>query len=181
MEMPLGAVMSEPPADFLPGPDSVWPDPVDRPMEFSAPHGFVWAAMAPGERYIRMRELARWVNWLVTAFELQGQIPPCWYRHPSILEHLTALYASWVRIYCRTTSGSDLAEAEWISTLHAFEPYLRAPACANGTHHETPAPAPTAAAGEDLEEFLATSAFGAAEAEHPAEAEAARQASDPLL
>ncbi|MFJ3826010.1 hypothetical protein [Streptomyces nodosus] len=173
--------MSEPPADPLPDLDAVWPDPVDEPMEFSAPYGFVWAAMAPGERYSRMRELAQWVNWLVDAFELHEHLPSCWYRHPSVLEHLTALYASWVRIYCSSTSSGDLAEAEWISTLHALEPYLRAPACSDGAHHETPARPSKTERDDDLEDFLAASPFGAAEAKHPAEAEAARRASDPLL
>ncbi|MFI2373161.1 hypothetical protein [Streptomyces sp. NPDC018833] len=174
--------MSEPSNDPLSDPASLWPDPVDEPMETSAPYGWVWTAMAPGERYTRMRELARWVDWLASAFELRDQIPPCWYRHPAVLEHLTALYVSWVRVYCRPAGGPDLAEAKWISTLHAFKPHLRVADCADGTHHEPPMRVvPGADSGEGLEEFLTGSAFGAADADHPAEAEAARQAADPLL
>ncbi|MES4904605.1 MULTISPECIES: hypothetical protein [unclassified Streptomyces] len=115
------------------------------------------------------------MDWLTTAHELNNTIPACWYRHPKVLEHLTALYAGWVRTYCREEdNGRDFAEAEWLSTLHAMEPYLKVPACAT-RHVPPPAPGPEREEHEReerahaLEEFLLTSTFGTGPAEHPAE------------
>ncbi|NSC25715.1 hypothetical protein FM076_33045 [Streptomyces albus subsp. chlorinus] len=133
--------------------------------------------MTPAERRARMRELAGWVEWLRGTFELHNQIPECWYRHPPVREHLTALYAGWVRTYCQPSPGRDLAEAEWLTTLYGFLPRLQVASCANGTHHEAPPrPAPRPDAAEAFEEYLSASEFGTADSAHPAEAEAVRQA-----
>ncbi|WP_225844923.1 hypothetical protein [Streptomyces sp. HPF1205] len=103
------------------------------------PHtGWVWAAMEPAERRARMRELAEWVDWLIDNHWLHNTVPPCWYLHPPVREHLTALYVGWVRIYCaedgQAGGGRDLAEAEWIATLHNFAPYLQVATCLSGGH-----------------------------------------------
>ncbi|MFE9387704.1 hypothetical protein ACFYMO_31455 [Streptomyces sp. NPDC007025] len=162
----------------LEDPASLWPE-LPELEEESASYGWVWAAMTPAERRAKMRELAEWVQWLRTTFELHNQIPACWYRHPPVREHLTALYAGWVRTYCQPAPGRDLAEAEWLSTLHGFLPRLQVASCANGTHHEAPPrPAVRPEAQEEFEDFLTVSEFGTAESAHPAEAEALRQATE---
>lgn len=170
--------MSEPSYESLIDPESLWPDPADEQTEDSPQHSWVWAAMAPGERRVRLRELARWVEWLGASFELQDQIPQCWYRHPAVVEHLTALYAAWVRVYGRapvSRSGRYLAEAEWISTLYAFVPRLHVAGCAGGGHHEPPARNASTRAEEAFEAFLTDAPFVSAEPIHPAAEEAARQ------
>lgn len=169
-----------PAPDPLDDPAALWPDPPeDGPGAPAAPR-WVWAAMDPAERRARFRELAAWVAWLTAAHELHNTIPACWYRHPKIREHLTALYAGWVRSYCQEeNTGRDLAEAEWISTLHAMEPYLKMPACAP-KHVPPPAPPPEREAREReeraqaLEEYLLTSDFGTEAGHHPAPDEALR-------
>ncbi|MEU2389590.1 hypothetical protein [Streptomyces sp. NPDC007369] len=130
-------------------PADLWPPPPGARQTY--PRRWVWAAMDPAERRSRMRELGAWVDWLRTAFELHNVITPCWYRHTAVVEHLTALYAGWLRTYAgETEPGRDLAEADWIHTLHAFTPHLKLPACATGTHQDPPprAPRPAGADGD---------------------------------
>lgn len=88
----------------LEDPGSLWPE-LPELEEESAAYGWVWSAMTPAERRAKMRELAEWVEWLRATFELHNQIPQCWYRHPPVREHLTALYAGWVRTYCQPAPG----------------------------------------------------------------------------
>lgn len=164
--------------DPLSDPSALWRAPAVGGAQqiLSTPRqGWVWKAMDPPERRARMRELANWVAWLTTAHELNSIIPACWYRHPKVLEHLTALYAGWVRTYCQDEdNGRDLAEAEWLSMLHTMEPYLKVPACAT-RHVPPPTPGPEREGHEReeraqaLEEFLLTSTFGTGPAEHPVE------------
>ena len=176
----LGGSLGDGLADGLTDPVSLWPDLPDLADDEaeveSAAYGWVWTAMTPAERRTRMRELGEWVEWLRTTFELHNQIPPCWYRHPPAREHLTALYAGWVRSYCQPTPGRDLAEAEWLSTLHGFLPRLQVAGCALVHHDPPPRPAPRPEAEEAFEDYLTLSTFGAADPAHPAEAEALRQA-----
>lgn len=140
------------------------------------PQRWVWSAMEPAERRTRLRELAVWVDWLRTAFELHNKITHCWYRHSAVVEHLTALYAGWTRTYAgEQAPGRELAEADWINTLHAFVPRLQLAACATGTHQDPPPliPAPAGSA-EAFEEHLAHSDTVNAPASHPAAAELSR-------
>jgi hypothetical protein len=154
--------------EALDDPGQVWPS-LPGDVEESAT-GWVWAAMDPPERRARMRELAEWVDWLITEFALHNTIAPCWYRHPPVREHLTALYAGWVRIFCAEEEGGrDLREADWLTTLHNFTQYLQAPACLSGGHQEPPPRrARETEAADDLAAYLWTSDFGTQAAQHPA-------------
>ncbi|MET8298167.1 hypothetical protein ABZW02_29570 [Streptomyces sp. NPDC005180] len=163
--------MSDPmnPADLWPMPSGAAPGP--------EPQRWVWAAMTPPERRSRLRELGVWVDWLRTTFELHNTLTHCWYRHPAVLEHLTALYTGWTRTYAGEQEPSrELAEADWINTLHAFTPRLKLPACATGTHQEPPpvVPAPPGNA-EAFEMYLTLSDATTLPAAHPAAAELARR------
>ncbi|MEV6312607.1 hypothetical protein AB0M10_28975 [Streptomyces sp. NPDC051840] len=149
-------------------PVSLWPDLTPEPQP--EPQRWVWSAIEPTERRQRLRELAEWADWLRTTFELHNTIPRCWYRHPPVVEHLTALYAGWIRTYAGDRPpGRELAEADWISTLHAFLPRLQLAACAGG-RHEPPPPLPQSdpGAADDFESFLHTSGTAMAPARHPA-------------
>ncbi|MET9956007.1 hypothetical protein ABZ135_31305 [Streptomyces sp. NPDC006339] len=155
--------------DFL-NPAALWPG---QPAAKAPPRRWVWAAMEPADRRQRLRELARWVGWLRDTFGLHNNIPACWYRHPPVVEHLTALYVGWVRTYAGAEGpGRELGEADWINTLHALTPRLSLPACT--TSHQ-PAPEPHVPdAGDDFTTFLANSPMTTSPAAHPAEAEASR-------
>ncbi|MFD9410167.1 hypothetical protein ACFWBN_24590 [Streptomyces sp. NPDC059989] len=157
------------PADFWPMP----PGPAQSPE----PQRWVWAAMDPAERRTRMRELAGWVDWLRRAFELHNTITHCWYRHAAVVEHLTALYAGWMRTYAGDDEpGRELAEADWINTLHAFLPRLQLAACATGTHQEPPLVVPPPAGStRDFELYLAVSDVTSASPAHLSAAELSRR------
>ncbi|WP_328902036.1 hypothetical protein OHR86_20850 [Streptomyces sp. NBC_00441] len=160
-------------------PASLWP--VLPAQEQLEPQRWVWAAMDPADRRTRLRELAVWVDWLRSAFELHNNIPQCWYRHPAVVEHLTALYVGWLRTYAgEQAAGRDLAEADWISVLHNFTPRLQLAACAGGRHQEPPAPVSLSlGTSEALEVYLVTAEALTREAVHPAAAELARRAAEP--
>ncbi|WP_229922938.1 hypothetical protein [Streptomyces griseocarneus] len=139
---------------------------------------WVWSAMKPPERRARLRELAEWVDWLRTTFELHNQIPRCWYMHQPVVEHLTALYAGWLRVYAGAPPAG-MGEADWISTLHAFTPRLQLAACATGIHQDPPPVVPPPPGTlEDFELHLATSGMATAAARHPAQAELDRLAAE---
>ncbi|MEU8526634.1 hypothetical protein AB0C77_13740 [Streptomyces sp. NPDC048629] len=158
-------------SDDLFNPAALWPSPT-TPAK-APPRRWVWTAMEPADRRERLRELATWVDWLRVTFELHNNIPGCWYRHPSAVEHLTALYLGWVRTYAGPQEpGRGLGEAEWINTLHALIPRLSLPACATSHEPSPPRAAPTTST--DLQVFLDTSPTIAAPIFHPAEAEARR-------
>ncbi|WP_174673920.1 hypothetical protein [Streptomyces pluripotens] len=166
-------------ADSLDNPASLRP--VGRPAQTTTPQPrrWVWSAMSPPERRARLRELRTWVEWLRHTAELHNEIPPCWYRHRWVREMLTALYLGWLRTYeGEKTPGRELAEAEWINTVHAFKPHMKLPACVS-SHQEPPLPPPSnPAADEEWELYLATSADTTEAAKHPAEAEVRRMAAE---
>ncbi|MER6314447.1 hypothetical protein ABT237_11840 [Streptomyces sp. NPDC001581] len=162
--------MSDPlnPADLWPMPPGAAPK--------AEPQRWVWAAMDPQERRIRMRELGTWVDWLRRTFELHNTITHCWYRHSAVVEHLTALYTGWIRTYAGDEApGRELAEADWINTLHAFAPRLQLAACAT-THQEPPLIVPPPAGSDEaFELYLTLSDKASASAVHPAAAELSRR------
>ncbi|MBT1187673.1 hypothetical protein HET69_27700 [Streptomyces sp. CJ_13] len=133
--------------------------------------------MDPPERRIRMRELGGWVDWLRKTFELHNTITHCWYRHSAVVEHLTALYTGWMRTYAgEEAPGRELAEADWINTLHAFVPRLQLAACATGTHQEPPLVVPPPSGSDEaFELYLTLSDATTAAATHPAAAELGRR------
>ncbi|MFK4600506.1 hypothetical protein [Streptomyces pristinaespiralis] len=163
--------------DPLDNPAALWPD-MPAAADAPEPRRWVWAAMSPPDRRARLREMAVWVDWLRRTFELHNVIPHCWYRHSAVVEHLTALYVGWVRTYAGEQGpGRDLAEADWINTLHALTPRLQLAACATGRHEEPPLPPPARSeAAEEFEAYLLTSPATTDPAQHPAAAEVDRAA-----
>ncbi|MEV8534711.1 hypothetical protein [Streptomyces sp. NPDC051211] len=157
-------------------PADLWPTPGGEAPQ-AGPQRWVWAAMEPTERGVRMRELGAWVDWLRTTFELHNKITHCWYRHSAVVEHLTALYAGWMRTYAGDEApGRELAEADWINTLHAFVPRLQLAACATGTHQEPPPVVPPPAGSDEaFELYLTLSDSMSATAVHPAAGELGRR------
>lgn len=156
----------------LDNPAFLWPTPPTAAAKAES-RRWIWSAMDPPERRERLRELAVWVAWLRTTFELHNQIPVCWYRHSPVVEHLSALYVGWARTYAGDQgAGRELAEAEWINTLHALTPRLQLAACATGTHEPAPPP-PVPGEDEAFELYLATSDATTSAPHHPAAIEAA--------
>jgi hypothetical protein len=58
------------------------------------------------------RALADWVAWLRGRYPLARQVPPCWWRHPELVEETTALWLAWKDAYLE--KGAPLtAAADW--------------------------------------------------------------------
>jgi hypothetical protein len=162
-------------ADSLDNPASLWPAAPPAQSTAPEPRRWVWSAMSPPERRARLRELHIWVAWLRHTAELHNEIPTCWYRHRWVKEMLTALYLGWLRTYeGEKAPGRELAEAEWINTVHAFKPHMKLPACVSGHQEPPPPPPPNPSAESEFELYLATSSATTDPAHHPAEAEVRR-------
>lgn len=87
-------------------------------------------------------ELRAWVDWLITRYVLDEQIPPCWSRHGAMIEEFTALYAGWYTAYLDIDArGFDpLAWHEALArTLSRVREWNRQ-GCRSDAHREDPAP-----------------------------------------
>lgn len=80
--------------------------------------------------------LIDWVGWLVAHYQLAEEVPRCWYRHPPLIEELTALAAGWHTAYDDAARGDEpliwherFARAR--ARLRDWDDYTR---CRNGTH-----------------------------------------------
>jgi len=72
----------------------------------------VWHQLSPVESARAWRGLAEWVGWLRGRYPLAHQVPLCWWRHPELVEELTALWLAWRDAY--TEKGASLtAAADW--------------------------------------------------------------------
>jgi hypothetical protein len=49
-------------------------------------------------------ELAGWVGWLRGRYPVAERVPGCWWRHPEVVEELTALWLAWQRAYIDPTT-----------------------------------------------------------------------------
>lgn len=140
------------------------------------PQRWVWADMDPVMREERLTELVIWVDWLLETYDLRNQVARCWYRHPRLIEHFTALFAGWVRTYAGDpTQLSTRAEVDWIKELYAMVPRLNSASCQN-THVEPP---PTRfSMRHAFDEYLAEEErpFLDADRSHPAKAQINRMA-----
>jgi hypothetical protein len=57
-------------------------------------------------------ELADWVAWLHTRYPLAEVLPGCWWRHPEVVEELTAAHEAWK--FANTSPGANpYGPAEW--------------------------------------------------------------------
>ncbi|GHH54921.1 hypothetical protein [Streptomyces candidus] len=102
------------------------------------PQRWVWANMPVGERETRLGELVLWVDWVIETYEVRSQIAKCWYRHPRILEQLTALYVGWARTYAGDPSKVGLrGEVDWIKEFYSFLPRLNSASC-QSVHTDPP-------------------------------------------
>lgn len=68
-----------------------------------------WTALDREQARSEWASLAGWVDWLVDRYGLSERIPGCWYRHPALLEELSALRCAWLGAYespaARSTDG----------------------------------------------------------------------------
>ena len=73
---------------------------------------FAWRTLSPHAAETLWRDLAEWVGWLRGRYPLARRIPLCWWRHPELVEEMTALWLAWREAYVE--KGAPLtAAADW--------------------------------------------------------------------
>jgi hypothetical protein len=74
--------------------------------------GWTWAAMGPMGAENLWRRLASWVGWLRGRYPLAEALPGCWWRHPELVEEITALHLAWRAAYSDPTAALT-APIDW--------------------------------------------------------------------
>jgi hypothetical protein len=86
--------------------------------------------------------LGGWVAWLHERYPLGRRVPPCWWRHPAVVQELVALRAGWLT----ALDAAGGAVLDWQERLPAALERIGGwlPAACLGGHHadDPPAPAP---------------------------------------
>jgi hypothetical protein len=101
---------------------------------------------ASGTRAIRWRDLPAdlapaewqtlrdWVEWVTVRFDVPvSTIPNCWWKHPALVEELSALHVAWRTAYDKQDTG--LGPVMWMERWHNAKSRLRAAypgSCNNG-------------------------------------------------
>ena len=102
-----------------------------------------WRDMPPERAAQLWRELADWIGWLRGRYPVAGAIPACWWRHPELVEELTALYRAWTGAVAGGTSGTYNAiewHDRWLPGVLARIKTWGLDRCAHQrSHHDRPA------------------------------------------
>lgn len=91
--------------------DADWSDAAlddrDANPEMIGPAIVNWREIEGEDRVEAGRALVEWVHgWLVRRYELSRKvIPDCWWRHPPMVEELSALHTSWLVSFDETDGG----------------------------------------------------------------------------
>ncbi len=98
-----------------------------------------WRSLRPSEARAAWQELRDWVEWLNDRYALDHRVvPPCWYRHPALVEVLTALRDH--HRYAFDPMQLPTAASEWHRVFRDLEPRLRDWASRTGCTRETHRP-----------------------------------------
>lgn len=82
-----------------------------------------WPSLTSEERVQRSEELKRWVAQLVGRFDIDVRIvPPCWQRHPGMVEALSALRDH--ERACYADTAPPTAAVDWLRALREVEARL---------------------------------------------------------
>jgi hypothetical protein len=97
-----------------------------------------WSTLSAAERRTELRRLWPWVTELVRTWPVSRDVvPPCWYRHESLIRILSALRDAYLTAYHATQAAS--AAADWMQVWDATEERLRRwsarAGCKSGDHH----------------------------------------------
>jgi hypothetical protein len=97
-----------------------------------------WSTLSAAERRTELRRLWPWVSELVRCWPVSRDVvPPCWYRHESLIRILSALRDAYLTAYHATQAAS--AAADWMQVWDAAEDRLRRwvsrAGCKSSEHH----------------------------------------------
>ena len=76
------------------------------------PAPWTWRNLPERQAAALWRELADWLAWLHSRYPLAETFPACWWRHPELVEELTAAHAAWKATY-QSPGASPYAPGEW--------------------------------------------------------------------
>lgn len=98
-----------------------------------------WRCVSFDEAPLLWAALDTWVRWLVTRYSLEHRdVPPCWFRHPALVEELCALRTAHVDAF--HPAHPPGGPAEWHTTLGNTRARLRDWAartgCKPGAHRD---------------------------------------------
>lgn len=83
-----------------------------------------WRAVGSADARARWRALREWVCWFRVEFGFDHRVvPPCWYRHPALVNLLSALRDHW--LYAYDPMNTALAASDWHRALIVIEQRLR--------------------------------------------------------
>jgi hypothetical protein len=97
-----------------------------------------WSTLPAAERRTELRRLWPWVSELVRTWPVSRDVvPPCWYRHESLIRILSALRDAHLTAFHATQAAS--AAADWMQVWDATEERLRRwvarAGCKSAEHH----------------------------------------------
>jgi hypothetical protein len=122
-----------------------------------------WSRLSATARRAELRRLWPWVTELVRTWPVSRDVvPPCWYRHESLIRILSALRDAYLTAYHATQAAS--AAADWMQVWDAAEERLRRwvarSGCKSSEHHPdriqrwVTDPDETAATAREFEAFV---------------------------
>jgi hypothetical protein len=83
-----------------------------------------WYLVKSAEARQHWSVLREWVGWFRLTFAFDHRVvPPCWYRHPALVELLSALRDHWVCAYGPLNAA--VGASDWHRALMQLEPRLR--------------------------------------------------------
>jgi hypothetical protein len=87
--------------------------------------------LGPDDTRKHMAQLAAWIDWLTTRYQLDHRtIPPCWAHHGELVEELSALRTAWLSSYALTSPGG--APLAWHEAFAHCRTRLHDSAARNG-------------------------------------------------
>jgi hypothetical protein len=101
-----------------------------------------WARLDPDQACDAWLHLDGWVRWLVARYRLDHRdVPACWYRHPDLVEELSALHTSHQAAFY--PESSPHAPLDWhhqlAATRHRLQTVVSRTGCRPAEHRDLPA------------------------------------------
>lgn len=116
-----------------------------------------WGSLDRDQAREQWDRIAEFADWLVERYGIAETLPACWYRHPPLLEELSALHAAWLGAYVDPNAAADAGIA-WHDSLGRVLQRVHEwdrTGCAGGTHRDdVPLPS-TARQREERLRFIA--------------------------
>ena len=106
------------------GDDSLFEEWVSAALDGDIPHPVDWSALSAAQRQDELQRLWPWVVELTRTWPVSRDVlPPCWYRHESLIRVLSAARDAYLTAFEPTQAAS--AAADWMHVWDATEERLR--------------------------------------------------------